>query len=313
MMRSLAPLCLTLAALTLAACTGGPKPSTIGYQVKEGEQNASGAYKIGKPYQIQGVWYYPQVDYSYDETGIASWYGADYHGKVTANGEAFNPDEVTAAHRTLPMPSLVKVTNLDNGRMILVRINDRGPFTHGRILDLSKKAAELLDIDLKGTARVRVQIMQDESRLLAYQAKGYEQAPLEAAPVEKVTTENLATPAGARSAPQKSKGAKPLPAPAPAAASNVEIPDLENQTVYQQAARDTQLYIQAGAFSRFDNANRLSVSLSSIGSTTVSQVHGKTGSIFRVRMGPMASLSDADAMLEKVISSGYPDAKIVVD
>ena len=314
MMRSSAPLCLTLAALALAACTSAPRPAPSGYQVREGEASAAGVYKIGKPYQIHGVWYYPQVDYSYDETGIASWYGADYHGRLTANGEALNPEEVTAAHRTLPMPSLVKVTNLDNGRIILVRINDRGPFVPGRILDLSKKAAELLDIDLKGTARVRVQIMQDESRLMAYQAKGYEQAPLEAAPVEKVTTENLATPAGAKTAPQKSKNSKPLPTAVAAEGAKVEIPDLETQTVYQQAPRSTQLYIQAGAFSRFDNANRLSASLSAMGAAaTVSQVHGKSGSIFRVRLGPLASLSDADVLLDKVITSGYPDAKIVVD
>ena len=312
MMRSKAPLYLFAAAVLLAACTTAPKPPAASFQVKEGEQQQAGAYKIGKPYQIKGVWYYPQVDYSYDETGVASWYGADYHGKFTANGEVMDPNAVTAAHRTLPMPSLVKVTNLDNGRIIMVRINDRGPFAHGRILDLSKRAAELLDIDPKGTARVRVQIMQDESRLLAYQSKGYEQTPLEAAPVEQVTTENLAAPAGAKTAKPRSGKSAPTAAPA-AAPATVELPDLENQTIYQQQTRATQLYIQTGAFTRFDNANKMSAALSSMGSTTVSQLHGKSGSIFRVRMGPLASLEDADAMLEKVIASGYPDAKLVVD
>src|SRR5579862_614679 len=86
-----------------------------------------GIYKVGDPYQIKGVWYYPSEDFNYDETGIASWYGPDFHGKYTANGEVYDMTDVTAAHRTLPMPSVVRVTNLENGRSLILRINDRGP------------------------------------------------------------------------------------------------------------------------------------------------------------------------------------------
>ena len=98
---------------------------------------AKGRYKVGTPYQIKNVWYYPKVEYDYDETGIASWYGPNFHQKLTANGEIFDQNAITAAHRTLPMPSIVRVTNLENGRSLIVRINDRGPFAHGRIIDLS--------------------------------------------------------------------------------------------------------------------------------------------------------------------------------
>ena len=102
-------------------------------------------YKIGNPYKINGQWYYPAVDYQYDETGMASWYGPGFHGKTTANGEVFDQNKISAAHRTLPMPSVVKVTNLENGMVLNnVRINDRGPFARNRIIDLSKKAAEEL-------------------------------------------------------------------------------------------------------------------------------------------------------------------------
>ena len=99
---------------------------------------AKGHYKVGTPYKIKGVWYYPKVDYSYDETGIGAWYGPNFHQKLTANGEIFDQNALSAAHRTLPMPSVVRVTNLQNGRALVVRINDRGPFAHGRIIDLSR-------------------------------------------------------------------------------------------------------------------------------------------------------------------------------
>src|ERR1700680_3418375 len=117
---------------------------------------SAGVYKVGNPYQIAGTWYYPQEQPDYDETGVASWYGPTFYGKYTANGEAYNSDALTAAHRTLPMPVNVRVTNLENGRSLIVRVNDRGPFAKGRILDLSEHAADLLGFRLNGLARVRV-------------------------------------------------------------------------------------------------------------------------------------------------------------
>jgi rare lipoprotein A len=112
--------------------------------------------KIGKPYQVAGVTYYPADDRNYREEGVASWYGPGFHAGNTANGERYDQDDLTAAHRTLPMPSWVEVENLDNGRKLTVRINDRGPFARGRIIDLSRKAGQLLGVDRAGTARVRL-------------------------------------------------------------------------------------------------------------------------------------------------------------
>jgi rare lipoprotein A len=125
-----------------------------------------GEYKVGKPYQISGKWYYPAEDYQYVETGIASWYGPNFHGKSTANGEVFDQNLITAAHRTLPLPSAVRVTNLENGRTIMLRVNDRGPFARGRIIDVSRRAAQLLGFEKNGTAKVRVDVLPDESRRL---------------------------------------------------------------------------------------------------------------------------------------------------
>ncbi len=114
--------------------------------------------KTGKPYQVAGVWYYPIASNAhYNRTGIASWYGKKFHGKKTANGERYDMYAMTAAHTTLPLPSMVRVTNLSNGRSIIVRINDRGPFVNDRIIDLSYTAAKKLDMIQHGTARVRVQ------------------------------------------------------------------------------------------------------------------------------------------------------------
>ena len=127
-------------------------------------------YKVGNPYKIMGVWYYPAEDWDYEETGIASWYGPNFDGRDTANGEVFDMTLVSAAHRTLPLPSYVMVTNLDNGRTMEVRINDRGPYAHGRIIDLSKRAAELLGFEDQGTARVRVKLLREKSMRVAQNA-----------------------------------------------------------------------------------------------------------------------------------------------
>lgn len=115
-----------------------------------------GNYKIGNPYQIAGRWYVPKEDPTYDKVGTASWYGPGFHGRKTANGEVFDQRDLTAAHPTLPLPSLVEVTNLANGRRLIVRVNDRGPYAHDRIIDLSKRVAEELGFASLGTARVRV-------------------------------------------------------------------------------------------------------------------------------------------------------------
>jgi len=115
-----------------------------------------GSYKLGSPYQIAGVWYTPREEPRYDRVGIASWYGIEGHGRETANGEIFDMRALTAAHPTLPIPSYGYVSNLANGRTILVRINDRGPYANDRILDVSREAARLLGFTVQGMARVRV-------------------------------------------------------------------------------------------------------------------------------------------------------------
>ena len=140
-------------------------------QLEEGTVVAEPRYKIGDPYTVGGVWYYPERNLTYDETGIGSWYGDEFAGRLTANGEIFDPEQITAAHKTLPMPSVVRVTNLDNGKSLVVRVNDRGPFVPGRIIDLSRESARLLGFKELGIAKVRVQLLAEQSLRLEDLAK----------------------------------------------------------------------------------------------------------------------------------------------
>jgi rare lipoprotein A len=136
--------------LALAGCSssgGGPGATP------------QGIYKLGEPYQIAGRWYYPEFDPAYDRVGVASWYGAEFDGRPTANGEVFDREAISAAHPTMPLPSLVRVTNLANRRQLELRVNDRGPFVGDRIIDLSQGAARELGFERQGTTLVRVEFL----------------------------------------------------------------------------------------------------------------------------------------------------------
>ena len=122
-----------------------------------GLPKGGGHHKIGKPYKIRGLWYVPKEEPGYDRQGKASWYGPKFHGRKTANGEVFDQNHLSAAHTTFPLPSYARVTNLANGRSVVVRVNDRGPYSRSRIIDVSKKTAELLQFKRAGTANVRVE------------------------------------------------------------------------------------------------------------------------------------------------------------
>ncbi len=138
-----------------------------------------GREQVGKPYKIRGKWYYPREEMAYDKSGTASWYGAAFHGRKTANGEIYDMNQLSAAHPTMPLPSYARVTNLANGNTLIVRVNDRGPYAHNRLIDMSKRAAEMLDYTGSGTAQVRVQYVgrapvhgNDDQYLIASFQKG---------------------------------------------------------------------------------------------------------------------------------------------
>src|ERR1700692_1310513 len=150
--------------------SSSPRVVAFGEPVPKG----GGVYRVGKPYTVAGRVYVPEEDVNYREDGLASWYGDDFHGRLTANGEVFDMGSLTAAHPTLPMPCYARVTNLSNGKSLVVRVNDRGPYHGNRLIDVSNKAAELLEFKGNGVARVRVEYVaraplegSDDRQLLA--------------------------------------------------------------------------------------------------------------------------------------------------
>jgi len=281
-------------------------------QLRGGDaQQSEGRYKVGAPYQIKGTWYYPAEDFEYSETGIASWYGPNFHGKKTANGEDYNQNDLTAAHRTLPMPSAVRVTNLENGRSLVLRINDRGPFARGRIIDVSRRGAQLLGFEKNGVAKVRVDVLPDESRQLKLAAiiGSGQQVRVAASPREAVVAKPLPSPEQPR--------ARATSAPAPLPVRTETLPPPVEPVLPEKVdvlpVSPTGIYVQAGAFSRLENALRMRDQLFEMGPTQISRFAVSGTEVYRVRIGPLANVEVADATLARVVNSGVNEAQLIVE
>lgn len=311
-MRPLRMFAISALALVAAGCGTTPVAPPPANNTVTVPRNA-GIYKVGNPYQIDNVWYYPREQPDYDETGIASWYGPTFYGKSTANGEIYDGGALTAAHRTLPMPVNVRVTNLDNGKSIIVRVNDRGPYARGRIIDLSRRAAELLDVVQTGTAKVRV------TYLSRADMEGGGPPPaitppeiasaLPAVPAAKIATSSLSAVPGAPLAPPVKRYALPTPVAPPPVQVAANQPS--EQVVQEPVSAATHLYVQAGAFSKLDNAKVLLSKLG--GDLRISTLQRNGQTLYRVRTGPLNSIEDADAALSRITGAGSNDAHIVVD
>ena len=156
---------LALSTIMITACgeTHLADPGSAQFSPFTRQAPQVGRYKVGKPYRVAGRWYRPREYEEFSERGIASWYGRKFHGRRTANGEIFDMNYPSAAHKTLPLPSMILVSNLENGRQVKLRVNDRGPFAHDRILDVSRRAADLLGFRAKGTTRVHIKLLAEES------------------------------------------------------------------------------------------------------------------------------------------------------
>lgn len=254
---------------------------------------AGGEYKIGQPYRVNGIRYTPAEDPFYDETGIASWYGHPFHGQRTANGEIYDMNALTVAHKTLPMPSYVRVTNLENGRSLILKVNDRGPFVHGRIVDVSHRAAQLLGFSEKGIARTRVQAVPGLGETVVAAREAPAMAPA-------VAVDALEPPPGAAGAPGRADPLAFLAAVLPPEVTLVNVPD-------------TDLYVQAGAFADYESANTLRLELGPLGNVAVTSVVVDGRQFYRVRIGPLDTVPRADVTLAMVMARGYSEARIVVD
>lgn len=259
-------------------------------------------YKLGKAYVVEGVRYFPRFDPNYNETGIASWYGEPFHGRNTANGERYDMNELTAAHKTMPMPSTARVTNLENGRTMMLRVNDRGPFVAGRIIDISRRGAQLLGFYGKGTAKVRVEFI--------------EFAPLTVIadreqPKRRLDTEEMVAIESEPTAERPAITSQYLDAPETELGSSGND-ELSSTLEPENGTTLTGMFVQVGAFAERANAVRLARRLSGLSRSVISAANINGRTLFRVRMGPIADVEQADRLLAKVIGAGHGDARLIV-
>ncbi|MTI10045.1 septal ring lytic transglycosylase RlpA family protein [Curvivirga aplysinae] len=319
--------CSEIQFLSQASKTISTNDSSGGGPVLGGPEHGTNGthYKVGNAYKIKGNWYYPKEDYAYSEQGVASWYGPNFHNKKTANGAIFDMNKVSAAHKTLPLPSVVRVTNLENGRSLKVKVNDRGPYAHDRIIDMSKRAAQLLGFEKQGTALVKVEILEAESRLLASYMRGdvkdgeLPPKPV-ASPTVAISTETLIEENGVEtSIPTPSENNVSVativstPVPTSVKTETLEIPQDEAKVENVVVGFVPGIYVQAGAFSQYANAVKTQARLSSIGEVVIQQVNKGENPLFRVRVGPIETVTKADNIQSAIVNAGYPDARIVVE
>jgi rare lipoprotein A len=316
---------VTALALSLAACSrsdnGGRSAGLSKRVVEIGEPapKGGGRYKVGDPYQIGGRWYVPQESPGYDKVGVASWYGDLFHGRYTANGEVFDMEALSAAHPTLPLPVYAEVTNLQNGRTIVVRVNDRGPYAHDRIIDLSKRSAKELGIYRPGTAQVRVRYL---GKAPLNGDDTYERRVLASQPWVRVA-EN--------SSPRKRAMALAR-APAPSTVGSTEkarwqtvalapktSPDRETAAVRDEPAappasregRGPLIFVQAGSFRSEENADQARRQLTDLGPVHVYPAEVDGAIWYRVRLGPYRDDGAAGEVLAKAVASGVSGARLV--
>ncbi|MGH1376968.1 MAG: septal ring lytic transglycosylase RlpA family protein [Alphaproteobacteria bacterium] len=298
--------------LLLSGCSEIELASHFGKKLAGGGYS-KGHYKIGSPYTIKGVRYYPAVDYDYDKRGVASWYGPGFHGKKTANGETYDQNELTAAHKTLPLPSIVRVTNLENGRSLIVRVNDRGPYAHGRIIDMSKRSAELLGFKNKGIAKVRVQVLEAESRMVAQAAQNGQdtrgmEVPMNKSSYKSPNVQMASTKPAPVNQPVSLTTQNKVTTPGHVKAGNF-YPD---SVVSEYPVNSKGVFVQTGAFSTREGAMRHASALDTFGRAQIHPVTVDNVTYYRVRF-PTRNVPEADALLEGVMARGHNNARIIVD
>ena len=269
---------------------------------------------IGAPYQMGGVWSYPQEDFALVQTGLATVIPDRFRSRTTTNGEVYDGAALVAAHRTLQLPAILRVTNLETGLEIEVRVNDRGPENPGRVIGLSRRAAELIGLRPGGAAQVRIAVNGEASRALAAGLPNPDAPPVlvAAAPVGAVQREDLAPPPGAAQA-ARVRQAPALPGaglasagPAPSAAPP---PGRLPENVTRGWPQPGRLFVETATFSRRDLAERQAARIGG----RVEAIGPRNSQSFRVRIDPLPSVAEADRALERTLRSGVSEARILVD
>lgn len=293
---------LALPVLLLATACAPPRPQAV--------PQKPGRYMVGQPYQLGGTWSYPREDFSLRDTGLAAVISDRRGGRETANGEAYDPLLLTAAHRSLQLPAILVVTNLENGLELRVRVNDRGPEQPGRLLALSARAATLLRIPPEGGTQIAIAVDSDQSRALAAALPAAEPPALviNTAPRGAIESESLAPPPGASAAATVRQGRAATAFVTPDAALP-SVPQRLPETLVQGYIRPGRLLIQAGSFTSFREAQRQAAQIGA----RVESFGPARRPEYRVRLGPYNSVAQADAALAGLYRAGLPEARILVD
>lgn len=284
-MTSIRIICLLILGMIVSACSTNNQVQT------SAPPSAPPGVKIGNPYKIAGKWYTPAENPSYNQVGIASWYGADFHNKQTANGEVYNMNALTAAHTTLPMPSYVRVTNLENRRSLILKVNDRGPFVGNRLIDVSRRGAQLLGFEKRGTTRVRVEAVSGPDAPVQI-ARSSEPPALEKQEVGRVAVESLDV-------------LEPI--------QTVTTPTQVATLGPQGNTGDGDIYVQVGAYSQIGSASRVMTSVGHLGDAGMESIVLNGRKLYRVRVGPLHTSTTANAALNQILKLGHNTAKVVFD
>jgi rare lipoprotein A len=296
-----------LLATALAALLAGCHPSARRPVLSPGAH-----YVVGRPYQAQGLWRYPREQFDSEETGLAAIYRPT--ARVTEDGELADASAMAAAHPTLQLPAVARVTNLDNGLQVVVRLNDRGPMQPGRVAAVTPRVAKLLGAGGQGPFRIRLQVLDSESRRLAADlTNDAASLPVAAAPTKPVSAEPLGPPPGARQAGLVRAAApsvRPQTTPLPAVdAVPLRLPEMVTRVPPRAGA----LYVEAGTFGELQFADILRVRLAVLGAQTSTSYDAPRERAYRVRIGPLSSVAAADAVLGRTIQAGIADARIVAE
>lgn len=284
--------------LTASGCMRAPPPAPA--------LQASPHYTLGDPYLADGHWYYPAENYAFDTTGIAVVQPDSKH--LTADGEIYDPGALVAAMQTVQLPAIALVTDLQNGRQILLRVNDRGPADPARVIALSQRSAALLLIPDGGTARVRVQLDTGLSHRVVDQTGGGPKLAIRTAPAGTVVAEAL-PPIGSASDVHRGGSVVGGSSVGPSLAA---VPDRMPEIVHAVAPAPGQLWLRAGVFGRYEYANVLAARLGGLGGSVLRSREGRQES-FAVRAGPFATIPGADAALRRAFGAGVIDARITVE
>ena len=315
--------------LTLTACAEGQLGAQLSKRLYGSTEGSKPHYKIGEPYTINGVTYYPEENFDYSANGTASWYGKAFHGRTTANGEVFDREQLTAAHPTLQLPSIARITNLENNRSVVVRINDRGPYRKNRLIDLSEHTADVLGFREKGEAYVNVTVLSEPSMELknallnngkqdpnaidapSQRVDNVRTSDIKAATLDKNLDKGIATdnPPPLNIASSNSRPPLLAPLPPPSSLIPLNAASAKSKNVATASKANKPATTAVGKNAAVASPKLASPTLAAKGATTAAAVGQKTGF---VQVGSFKSASVAARVSDSVKPAAPANAKVQV-